>query len=105
MTTTSTRLDARRLRTVVEDAWRVQVHRITELSLLLHEPADADPESRGVLTRWLSDARRSLEELEAALARLGDGSYGHCTACGRGIPFEQLEAAPGTERCQRCRPQ
>ena len=45
------------------------------------------------------DAERQLREVDAALARLEDGSYGRCEACGKEIPEERLEAIPWTTLC------
>jgi RNA polymerase-binding transcription factor DksA len=53
----------------------------------------------------LADTDRDLEELrevEAALARLGQGSYGSCVDCGGPIPVERLTANPAASRCQPC---
>jgi RNA polymerase-binding transcription factor DksA len=40
-----------------------------------------------------------LAEVEAALRRLDDGSYGICQACGTRLNPESLEADPLTTRC------
>ena len=45
------------------------------------------------------DAQQQLREVDAALARLEDGTYGTCTACGKTIPVERLEAVPWTTLC------
>ena len=45
------------------------------------------------------DAARQLREVEAALARIENGSYGTCETCGRAIPEERLEAIPWTSLC------
>lgn len=45
----------------------------------------------------LSDhARERLREIEAALARMADGTYGVCEETGEPIPFERLRAEPTT---------
>jgi DnaK suppressor protein len=52
-----------------------------------------------------AEARRDAQELvtlDAALARIADGSYGVCEDCGDDIPLERLHAAPGASRCVRC---
>jgi RNA polymerase-binding transcription factor DksA len=52
-----------------------------------------------------SELSRDLEELrglEAARARIADGSYGVCADCGAEIEFERLRAAPGALRCVAC---
>jgi DnaK suppressor protein len=45
------------------------------------------------------NAEHLLEEVEAALRRIDDGSYGTCRACGRQIPEERLEAVPWATLC------
>jgi DnaK suppressor protein len=44
----------------------------------------------------------SLREVERALAKLADGTYGSCDGCGRSIAPERLEARPATPWCVRC---
>ncbi|HMA87940.1 MAG TPA: TraR/DksA family transcriptional regulator [Burkholderiales bacterium] len=45
---------------------------------------------------------REIRALDAALARLDDGSYGDCVDCGGEIGLERLRAYPTAERCIRC---
>ena len=45
------------------------------------------------------DAQAQLREVEDALARIEDGTYGSCSACGKEIPKERLEAVPWTTLC------
>jgi RNA polymerase-binding transcription factor DksA len=40
-----------------------------------------------------------LREIEAALTRIDDGTYGTCTACGRPIEPERLEYLPWATLC------
>jgi DnaK suppressor protein len=42
---------------------------------------------------------QTLEEVQDALRRLEDGSYGKCTVCGREIEPARLEAVPWTRYC------
>lgn len=44
----------------------------------------------------------SLADIERALAKLDEGSYGRCDVCGDVIPDARLEARPGSVRCVRC---
>jgi DnaK suppressor protein len=46
--------------------------------------------------------RTALAAVEAALARLDAGTYGACTACGRAVPPERLEALPSAALCIDC---
>ena len=43
-----------------------------------------------------------LAEVEAALARLADGTYGECMDCGLPIPAPRLTAYPTARRCVGC---
>jgi DnaK suppressor protein len=45
------------------------------------------------------DAARQLREVEAALGRIENGSYGTCQTCGKAIPEERLEAIPWASLC------
>ena len=45
------------------------------------------------------DAQDQLREVEAALQRIEDGTYGTCSVCGKKIPVERLEAVPWTTLC------
>ena len=55
-----------------------------------------------------ADASRDLSELrtlDAARARMDEGSYGICSNCGQDIGFERLRANPAAERCIQCQTQ
>jgi RNA polymerase-binding transcription factor DksA len=41
-------------------------------------------------------------EVDAALGRLDDGSYGRCESCGREIPEARLDAMPFARYCVEC---
>ena len=43
-----------------------------------------------------------LQDIEAALARIGDGSYGICIECGEEIGRARLKADPTAKRCLAC---
>lgn len=43
-----------------------------------------------------------LAAVEAALARVDEGTYGVCTGCGRSIPAERLEVIPWAATCVAC---
>ncbi len=45
---------------------------------------------------------RTVEQIDAALARLEAGTYGRCARCGAAIPEERLELRPFTDTCVRC---
>ena len=43
-----------------------------------------------------------LADIEAALARIKDGSYGECVDCGVEIAYARLAAYPAAKRCVAC---
>jgi RNA polymerase-binding protein DksA len=45
------------------------------------------------------DAQQQLREVEDALKRIEEGKYGTCSACGKTIPVERLQAVPWTTLC------
>jgi DnaK suppressor protein len=45
------------------------------------------------------NAEHLLAEVEQALARLDDGTYGTCVACGKKISEERLQAVPWASLC------
>ena len=73
-------------------------------------PGDAGDESvvRMVTDLHLQEAGRDMEELhdiEAALERMEDGSYGECDECGCEIDHARLEVQPAALRCVECQSQ
>lgn len=43
-----------------------------------------------------------LDDIEAAIKRIDDGSYGLCLDCGKAIPRKRLEVLPFARRCLAC---
>lgn len=43
-----------------------------------------------------------LDDIEAAIKRIDDGSYGLCIDCGKAIPRKRLEVLPFARRCLAC---
>ena len=48
------------------------------------------------------NAEHVLADIDAALKRIDDGTYGTCTNCGKQIPEERLEARPWATLCIDC---
>jgi hypothetical protein len=59
----------------------------------------ADPALR---RRVLDAARIALDEIDLALARLDEGSFGTCVGCTRSIDAPRLYLVPFARRCGRC---
>jgi DnaK suppressor protein len=45
---------------------------------------------------------RTLRDIEGALDRLENGTYGRCADCGAEIPAARLRAMPSADRCREC---
>lgn len=47
---------------------------------------------------------REIAQIEAALRRIDDGTYGYCVKCGEAIAVARLDLLPATPFCARCSP-
>lgn len=61
--------------------------------------------SRELQSALLVQARHRLEQVDAALKRLDEGSYGICVACGLAISPERLKILPEATTCINCQRQ
>lgn len=73
---------------------------------LSYDPNFADSSQvtaeRGEAEALALQLRETLAEVERALAKLSDGSYGKCESCGRPIAKARLEAKPAARLCIDC---
>lgn len=81
---------------------------------LEHEPGDVQFDEEGgeggtanvdrELDLHLSaQAQAAIEEIDAALEKIGSGTYGMCESCGKPIPEARLEALPHARLCVTCK--
>jgi DnaK suppressor protein len=67
-----------------------------------------DPEGPTLTTEWSrltglqDDAVRQLKELDRAISRIDDRTYGICSRCGQPIARARLEARPVADLCIDC---
>ena len=45
---------------------------------------------------------RTIADVDRALDRIEEGTYGVCRGCGKAISIERLEAIPSAARCAQC---
>lgn len=57
---------------------------------------------KGEADALIQPLKETLAEIDSALSRIADGSYGKCMKCGKEIPSERLEAVPKTKYCAPC---
>lgn len=50
----------------------------------------------------LDQQKGRLSDMEAAMERIDDPTFGMCAGCGKEINFERLKAIPGTTDCIGC---
>ena len=72
-----------------------------ELATVDQHPADAGSETfeREKDMAILSNLEEQVSEIEKALARVDEGTYGTCEACGKPIGDERLEVVPTARYC------
>jgi len=84
-----------------------------DLEVLMEATADVpddehDPEGatigfeRAQVVSLISAARRHLQEIDAAVARLRTGAHGTCECCGGHIGDDRLLARPSARACVHC---
>ena len=73
---------------------------VRQRELALAEAATSIPDP--VALRRAASMLHTIEEIDAALHRIVDGTYGRCTRCGVDIPIERLEFRPFAAGCVAC---
>lgn len=70
------------------------------------DPADiaADRSERDILFAELGMEENSIAEVEAALQRIRNGTYGTCEVTGKPISADRLRAIPWTRYCREAAP-
>lgn len=65
-------------------------------------PGDYGSEVQETMERQglADESERQVAEIDGALARLDDGTYGRCRVCGQEIDDERLEARPQVDTCR-----
>lgn len=83
--------------------------RSAEIEDDLRQPLDADFSEQAVdlsddeALEGVDDVLRAeARQVQLALARIANGTYGTCAKCGEAIPRARLEARPIATRCIKC---
>jgi len=71
------------------------------------DPPSGDPSARwcdyeAALEPASEVVRRELAEIDEALDRISEGSYGRCVACGGPMGLQRLRALPEARYCMGC---
>lgn len=82
---------------------------IEDIDQTLREPDSQDFEERAtenegdeVLEDLGNAALTEISQIQSALARIADGTYGECVTCGGTISPARLEAVPHAAQCIKC---
>ena len=57
---------------------------------------------RGEAELLATELRETLADVEAAVVRIDQGTYGRCESCGNEISPARLEAMPAARQCMDC---
>lgn len=73
---------------------------VRQRELALAESTTSVPDA--VAVSRAASLGRTIDEIDAALARIAAGRYGICTSCGAAIPVPRLEVRPFAATCVAC---
>ena len=87
---------------LADDVGETEQESVSELSSVDQHQADMGTETfeREKDLSILESVEAELADVEHALRRLDDGTYGTCEACGQPIDDERLEAMPAARLCR-----
>jgi RNA polymerase-binding protein DksA len=91
-------------RDMEDDRIRSDTEHFTDVAGEVHDAEEASV-AHLVVDLELASIERQLNEinqLESALLRLDQGTYGICVDCDLPIPAARLDASPAVERCLPC---
>lgn len=91
--------DAAAVRLLLTEHRRARLDQIQAFTFA--DPNDSDLD-HGARLRIMSAAKLTLNEIDQALRRLEDGSYGMCLGCTEPIVAERLIAVPYARYCVPC---
>ncbi len=76
----------------------------SELSLYDNHPADIASETfeKEMHFNLEENEKRILEDIDKAIGKIEEGTYGDCDVCGQPINLERLEIIPYTVLCLQC---
>jgi RNA polymerase-binding protein DksA len=57
---------------------------------------------REMASRFKTIETDTLRQIEDALKRIADGTYGICVSCGEAVPKARLEVVPHARLCMNC---
>jgi RNA polymerase-binding transcription factor DksA len=73
-----------------------------DISDALDEEAPAPDADIATHLILIERAEERLQEIDAALRRVAEDTYGYCVRCGARIPLQRLRALPAAATCVEC---
>jgi RNA polymerase-binding transcription factor DksA len=73
-----------------------------DLSDLLDDEDPSVDSDAATALMLVQRAEGHLWEVDEALGRIANDTYGYCIGCGAGIPLQRLRALPATATCVEC---
>ncbi|HEU5269565.1 MAG TPA: TraR/DksA C4-type zinc finger protein [Jatrophihabitans sp.] len=95
-----TQFDTTQLRHFRDALTEQRGFRLEQLRQLAEAPASGQLSE--VTAALRTAAHAALAEIDGALGRLRDGSYGRCLRCGHPVQAERLEILPAAALCMPC---
>jgi len=104
-------IDHKEFRNLLEENKNVVLKRLEyskmESNEEIYNPTTSDRawmyEDQQRKTLLLARAENQLNEIEAAIKRLDNGSFGKCENCGKSIHIDRLKVMPTTRLCFECK--
>jgi DnaK suppressor protein len=87
------------LHSMLEEQRRFRIEQLAEAVPRPGTMSDAELEVRETVRRG---AQLALADVEAALDRMRNGTYGICVHCGARLPAARLEVVPQAASCMPC---
>jgi DnaK suppressor protein len=84
-----------------DNALNKEQNKTTSMPINMAELGSETSDQELTLTLLGSD-KDALDQIEAAIARIEEGSFGRCEDCGGKIPKSRLEAIPYAAQCVQC---
>ena len=81
---------------------RLEHERNSRLAQLTAMEESGHPAEDQLMAAQMTSIRRVLKEIEEALVRVDEGTYGVCQDCNKPIPVERLEILPYARACVSC---
>ena len=67
-----------------------------------YDEQSVEMENQALVMSLDAEGREELRMIDSALARIDEGTFGHCMECGQNINAQRLQALPHAALCINC---